>query len=236
MNDNKSMSMKTKSVQMSEEEYQEYLALRKKRDADQAKAKRKADLEAYRMLVDTTLVDVVAILTEKSEDLAKTKAYVLGLFREVIEMKQEVVGVKEGGQYSHTFTDSDSSVRITVGYNTVDGYLDTVNEGIAMVREYIESLGSDENSQTLVQMILQLLSTDRQGNLKASRVVQLRKYANESGNARFIEGVELIENAYTPTKTKQYIRLEVKNNDNAWVAIPLSLTEVTPKERTHRSH
>lgn len=225
------METETKMVHLTGEEYQEYLEMKRKKQQAELKAKRKADLEAYRMLVDTTLVDVVDILREKSNDLAKTKAYVLDLFREVIEMKQEVVGVKEGGQFSHTFTDSNSTVRITVGYNTVDGYLDTVNEGIAMVKEYIESLGSDENSQTLVQMILQLLSTDRQGNLKASRVVQLRKYANESGNERFVEGVELIESAYTPQKTKQYIRLEVKDSTNAWTTIPLSLTEVSPAER-----
>lgn len=223
--------METKKVEMTAEEYQDYLAMKQQKEEAEAKQKRKADLEAYRMLVDTTLVDVVGILTDKSRDLAKTKAYVLALFNEVIEMKQEVVGVKEGGQYSHTFTDSDSSVRITVGYNTVDGYLDTVNEGIAMVKEYIQSLGNDANSETLVQMILQLLSTDQQGNLKASRVVQLRKYANESGNARFVEGVELIEAAYLPQKTKQYIRLEVKDGkNNAWRSIPLSLTDVEPQK------
>ncbi|MDD7438596.1 MAG: DUF3164 family protein [Bacteroidales bacterium] len=219
--------METKSVQMTEEEYQEYLAMKKKREAEVAKERRRSELEAYRALVDTTLVDVADILREKSQDLTKTKAYVMGLFREVIEMKQEVIGIKEGGQYSHTFTSSDSTVRITVGYHTVDGYLDTVNEGIAMVREYIESLGSDDNSKALVQMILQLLSTDQQGNLKASRVVQLRKYANESGDARFVEGVELIESAYMPQKTRQYIRLDVKDEEsNAWRAIPLSMTDV----------
>lgn len=228
--------METKKVEMTAEEYQEYLSMKQKRAAEEAKEKRKADLEAYRQLVDTTLVDVSAILIDKSRELSATKAYVLELFRGVIQMKQDVVGLKEGGQFSHTFTDSDSTVRITIGYNTVDGYLDTVNEGIAMVREYIESLGNDDNSQTLVQMILQLLSTDQQGKLKASRVVQLRKYANESGNERFIEGVELIESAYTPQKTKQYIRLEVKGEDNAWTTIPLSLTEVSPAERKGGEH
>ena len=216
-----------KKVEMTAEEYQEYLELKRKRAEEEAKQKKKADLEAYRQMVDNTLVDVAAILQEKSRDLAKTKAYVLKLFRDVIDMKQDVIGVKEGGQYSHTFTDSDSTVRITIGFNTIDAYLDTVNEGIAMVKEYLVSLGSDENSQNLVRMVLQLLSTDQQGNLKASRVVQLRKYANESGNDRFIEGVELIESAYKPQKTKMYIRLDVRDEKtNAWRAVPLSMTEV----------
>ena len=34
-------------------------------------------------------------------------------------------------QYSHTFTNSDSSLRLTLGVNTVDGYRDTVEDGIA---------------------------------------------------------------------------------------------------------
>lgn len=222
--------MEMKKVEMTAEEYQEYLAMKKKRAAEEAKEKRKADLEAYRQLVDTTLVDVSAILIDKSRELSATKSYVLELFRGVIQMKQEVVGLKEGGQFSHTFTDSESTVRITIGYNTIDGYLDTVNEGIALVKEYLQSLGNDENSETLVSMVLQLLSTDQQGNLKASRVVQLRKYANESGNERFIEGVELIESAYLPQKTKQYIRLDIRDaKTNAWRPVPLSLTDAEPE-------
>ena len=217
----------TKNVQMTAEEYREYLAMKQEREAEREKQRRKADLDAYRDLVDSTLAEVREMLEEKSRELARTKSSVIELFRDVITMKQEVIGVKEGGQYSHTFTDSDSTIRVTVGFNTVDGYLDTVNEGIALVREYIESLADDENSKALVQMVLQLLSTDRQGNLKASRVVQLRRYANESGDPRFVEGVELIESAYTPTKTKQYIRLEVRDErTNAWRTIPLSMTDV----------
>lgn len=45
-------------------------------------------------------------------------------------------------------------------------------------------------------MVLRLLARDAKGTLKASRIVQLRKVAMETGDDRFIEGVRIIEEAY----------------------------------------
>ena len=117
-------------------------------------------------------------------------------------------------------------MRLTLGVNTIDGYRDTVEDGIAMVKAYIESLAKDETSKALVNAVLRLLSRDQSGNIKASRVLQLRKMAEETGNERFIEGVQIIEESYQPTETKKYIRAEYKNEKGAWVNIPLGMTDV----------
>ena len=106
-----------------------------------------------------------------------------------------------------------------------DGYLDTVEDGIAIVKEYIESLAKDEKSKALVNMVLRLLSRDAQGTLKASRIVQLRKIAEETGNDRFLEGVRIIEESYRPSVSKQFIRVETRNENGAWVTVPLGMTE-----------
>lgn len=115
---------------------------------------------------------------------------------------------------------------LQVGVNCIDGYRDTVEDGIAMVKAYIESLATDDKSKVLVSAVLRLLSRDGQGNLKASRVLQLRKMAEESGDERFIEGVRIIEESYQPTVTKRYIRAEYKDSKNAWRYIPLDMTAV----------
>ena len=65
-----------------------------------------------------------------------------------------------------------------------DGYRDTVEDGIAIVKEYIESLAKDEKTKALVSMVLRLLARDAKGTLKASRIVQLRKVAMETGDER----------------------------------------------------
>ena len=149
-----------------------------------------------------------------------------GNFDAILKMKAEILGLTKDDQRSHTFTNSDSTLRITLGVNCIDGYRDTVEDGIAMVKAYIESLATDDKSKVLVSAVLRLLSRDGQGNLKASRVLQLRKMAEESGDERFIEGVKIIEESYQPTVTKRYIRAEYKDSKNAWRYIPLDMTAV----------
>ena len=58
-----------------------------------------------------------------------------------------------------------------------------------------------------------------------SRIVQLRKVAMETGDDRFIEGVRIIEEAYQPEVSKQFIRAEIKNENGMWKPIPLGMTE-----------
>ena len=146
-------------------------------------------------------------------------------FKTIIEMKADVLGLVKDGQRSHTFTNAKADKRITIGVYTVDGYLDTAEDGIAIVKEFLESLASDKKSRSLVAMILKLLSRDSKGALKASRIVQLRKIAEESGSSRFMEGVQIIEEAYQPAVSKQFIRAEMKNENGAWISIPLGMTE-----------
>ena len=112
------------------------------------------------------------------------------------------------------------------GHYMLDNYRDTVNEGIAMVKTYIESQARDDASRALVKAILRLLSRDEAGNLKASRVLQLQKMAEETGDERFIEGVRIIQESYQPTPSKDYIRAAVRDESGAWVPIPLSMTDV----------
>lgn len=141
-------------------------------------------------------------------------------------MKSEILGISLDDQASHTFTNSDSTLRIMLGANCIDGYRDTVEDGIAMVRSYIESLAKDDATKALVNAVLRLLSRDGQGNIKASRVLQLRKMAEDSGDELFIEGVQIIEESYQPTVSKKYIRAQYRDKNGQWKYIPLSMTDV----------
>ena len=176
-------------------------------------------------MVDETIDKTVPALMCLSQGIKETKQSILDDFRHVIEMKADVLKLKKDGQRSDTFTNSQGDKRITIGVYTTDGYRDTVEDGIAIVKEYIEGLASDEKTKALVKMVLRLLVRDAKGTLKASRVVQLRKIAEETGSDRFMEGVQIIEEAYQPAISKQFIRAEVKNENGAWVCVPLGMTE-----------
>lgn len=211
---------------MTAEERQRYEAWKAEDEKKPAAAERKRQREEYATMVDDEINTAIPQLRELSESIKTVKDTVFGNFDAILKMKAEILGLTKDDQRSHTFTNSDSSLRITLGVNCIDGYRDTVEDGIAMVKAYIESLATDDKSKVLVSAVLRLLSRDGQGNLKASRVLQLRKMAEESGDERFIEGVRIIEESYQPTVTKRYIRAEYKDSKGAWRYIPLDMTAV----------
>ena len=213
------------TVEMTAEEKQEYEAFKAAQAEKKAKEQAKRDREAYKELVDETIEEAIMRLQAVSHHIKTDKQNVLNDFRRVIDMKSEVLKLKRDGQRSDTFTNSAGDKRITVGVYVTDGYRDTVEDGIAIVKEYIEGLASDAKTQSLVKMVFRLLARDAKGTLKASRVVQLRKIAEETGSDRFMEGVQIIEEAYQPAISKQFIRAEVKDENGAWTNIPLGMTE-----------
>lgn len=212
---------------MSAAERAEWEAFKAEKAKKEAAEQRRQQRETYAQMVDDELEQAIPELLNLSGDIKAVKDTVFGNFAAILEMKAELFGTKDGGQYSHTFTNSDSTLRLTLGVNTVDGYRDTVDDGIAMVRGYIEGLATDDKSKALVSAVLRLLSRDGQGNLKASRVLQLRKMAEDSGDEQFLEGVRIIEESYQPSITRRYIRAQRKDlKTGAWRNIPLGITDV----------
>lgn len=207
------------------EEWEAFKADKKKKEEEE---RRKAARVTYQQVIDEELAQAVPELRRLSQDIRTVKDTVFSNFQTVLEMKAEVVGFKEDGQFSHTFTNSESNLRLTLGVNTVDGWGDMAETGIAMVRKYIESLATDEKTKALVNTVLRLLSKDKQGNLNASRVLQLERMADESDNDQFKEGVKIIKESYMPTETRRYIRAQYRDETtiNGWRNIPLSITDV----------
>ncbi len=214
----------TTAVQMTAEEAAQFAAFKEAQAKKAAEEKKRKDREAYAMMVDEAIEVSMPSLTNISDVLTHTKQTVINTFKTALEMKGELLGIRED-QRSHTFTNSKGTMRITLGVNTLDNYGDMVNEGIAIVKEYLASLAKDAESEALVNAVLRLMSKDQAGNLKASRVLQLRKMAEDSGNERFLEGVKIIEESYQPTMSKQFVRAEIKGDNGEWKAVPLGMTE-----------
>lgn len=216
---------KTKTVEMTAEEAARYEAFKNNEAKKEAMAKAKAEREIYRQMVDDEVNSAIPELLSLSRDIKDTKKTVLDNFKSILDMKCEVLKVTKDDQRSHTFTNSEGNKRITLGVYVTDGYRDTVEDGITIVKEYLESLADDKKTRSLVSMVFRLLSRDAKGTLKASRVLQLRKMAEESGNDRFMEGVRIIEEAYQPAISKQFVRAEMKNENGMWISVPLGMTE-----------
>lgn len=209
---------------MTKAEREEYEAFRAAKMKKEAAEKARQDREAYKQLVDETVNAIFPGLEEMSGLLANRKKEAYDLFQKALLMKADLYE-NAADNKSNTFINKAGNRRITLGQYEVDGYDDTVNEGIAKVKAFIESLAKDDDSRMLVSAILKLLTKDKKGNLKASRVMQLRKMAEESGNENFMDGVKIIEAAYRPTVSKFYVKAEKRQDNGEWVSVPLGMTE-----------
>lgn len=212
------------TVKMTEAERLEFEAFKETKQKQAAAEKAKQDRETYKSLVDETINSVFPDLGTISQALSLKKKEVYEAFQKALVLKSEIFENKTETR-SNTFTNKEGSRRITLGQYETDAYDDTVNEGIAKVKAFISSLAKDSESTMLVDAIMRLLAKDQKGNLKASRVMQLRKMSQESGNEEFIDGVKIIEDAYRPEVSKFYIKAEYKNEQGAWVSLPLGITE-----------
>lgn len=217
------------TVTMTDAEMAQFRAFQEAQRVEEAKNAAKRMREDYREMVDDAIESMMPGLRTMSECLTNHKKKVFEEFSAILEMKAEMFKMEKGedlNNQSHTFTNSKATMRIVLGNYVTDGYLDTADEGIAKVQNYIQSLASDDKSQALVKMVMRLLAKDAKGTLKASRIIQLRKMAEESGSAEFIEGVKIIEEAYQPQVSRTYLKAYVKDEKtNAWVQLPLGMTE-----------
>lgn len=216
----------TKTINVTADELAEFQAFQAEKAKKAEEERVKADRELYKQLVDEEIENSIPILLSISDEIKKSKSKVMDNFRSIIEMKSDLFKTKvKDDQRSHTFTNSEGNKRISLGVHVTDAYRDTVEDGIAIVKEYISSLANDEKTEALVNMVFRLLARDAKGTLKASRIVQLRKVAQDVGDERFLEGVRIIEDSYQPEISKQFIRAEIKTENGVWKTIPLGMTE-----------
>lgn len=217
--------MEQTNMTMTAAELKEFEAYKAAKAAQQAKEERKKNLDTYNAMIDEQVNETIPELQSVSEQLSMVKKAVFDNFQSLLDMKKDVMKITKDGQRSHTFTNRDGNFRIILGYHVLDNYKDTVQDGIDMVKEYITSLAESDETKSLVDMVLKLLSKDQKGNLKASRVLQLRQIAEKVNNEKFTEGVEIIMNSYAPTPSKKFIQAFAKNDKDEWEVIPLSLTD-----------
>jgi len=186
-------------------------------------AKKDQDRDSYKKLVLETVPKAMFQLCAASEVISEAKTKTFKFFEDILDLKNQVYGLKEK-QQSHTF--STDREEITIGYRINEGWDDTVTAGIAKVEGFINSLSKDEETATLVSMLFNMLKKDSKGNLKGSRVLELQKAAADSKNEEFIDGVAIIAAAYKPVRSSWFIEASLIDEDGSKTPVPLSMSSV----------
>ena len=220
---------RTEMVEMTAAEKARFEAFKAAEKKEREEAEKKEQRRSYVQMIDDELASAIPELIKVSADIQTVKQQVLDNFRTVLDMKNEMFRSENGidlANKSHTFTNSAGTMRIVIGQYLTDGWDDTAELGVEKIKNYIESLATDEKSKALVSMVMKLLARDAKGTLNAQRILQLRSVAENAGVSEIIEGVKIIVEAYRPIPSKTYIRAFCRDDkSNAWLAIPLGMTE-----------
>lgn len=204
-------------------EQKEQLKAQLENEEKAEKARVQNEREAYKQLVDGTVKKSVQKLQTLSAEMERIKQEVFAEFGTLISAKNELFKTKADRQ-SDTFTTRDGTMSITLGNRVNEGWDDTVEAGIAKVKAYLTTLAKDDNSAALVQTVMSLLAKDRKGALKANKVLELEKLAMTSQDPDFIDGINIIKQAYRPVPTCQFIQVELKDEEGKSRKLPLSLS------------
>ena len=200
-----------------------YLQLESEKKANAAK--KEADKEAYKNLKDETILKTYEGLKAISQAMIIVKEQTFENFKSVIDIKNDLFAVKSDRQ-SDTFTTDDGKISIKIGNRILEGWDDTVEVGVEKVKAYLKTLAKDEESGMLVETVMRLISKDRKGNLKASRVLELQQLAQRSGSPELIEAIEIIREAYRPSPSVQFIEVKYKDDKGNDVSLPLSMSAI----------
>lgn len=192
------------------------------------KEKQKADKEAFKSLQDEFVRLFFPKLVKIAEELTLSKAELFEAASIILELKGNAYGLTEeqlAEQQSYTISSSDFSKSIILGHNVIDGWdTEVANAGVSRVTEWLGKQTNDSN-RMLVGMIRDLLKPNKDGLLKAPRVLELMNQAEKIGDQELIDAVNLIREAYRPEKTTTFVRAKFKDEDGKNMFLNLSMSQ-----------
>lgn len=194
-------------------------------EAKAKKQREREDRESYKKMVSETVEAQFVELQRASESLAAAKAKVYASFAVAMQLKKELYGFDES-QQSHSFTTLDGKKTIKIGHRVITRYDDTCKAGEMMIGEYLQALAINPETAAIVDLVHSLLSRDKEGNLNPARVLELKQFADKQQDEKLLRGIEIIIESYKPEKTKTFVEVLYRDDDNKECNLPLSIVNV----------
>jgi hypothetical protein len=186
-----------------------------------------ADRDALKDLTKEAVMQGLADIEAATQALEDTKTRVYGTFRDILEEKRRLYGIKVS-QKTHSFS-VPSVGAIILGYRAIEDWDDTVNEGIAKIDEFLASLKNhnDATKDALVDMVSKSLKKTKSGELRASSVLELQNMKDKFNDPLFSEGVDIISKAKRSKKSAWFIEgTKIDKDTGKSIALPLNISAV----------
>jgi hypothetical protein len=208
----------------------EELAAIEARLAAKKRAKREKETqerETLKQLTDEFVAAFFPKLVDIAQSLTLAKGEVLDGARDILSLKKSAYEMSDEAwekQQTHTLSSRSHDRTIIVGHNVIDGWdRDLAASGVDGVNKWLTGKLNDGNSD-LVEMIRDLLRPNKDGMLKANRVIELRNRAAKIGDGELIRNVQMIQEAYAPKKTSTFVKAKYsdENGQDIWLNLSMS--------------
>lgn len=191
------------------------------------KLQKQAEKDAYKALQSEYVDTFFPRLENAQLMLAEIKKTLFDTMKDVLSLKQKVYELSDlemERQQSHSISNADFSKTIILGSNIVDDWdQEMASAGVARVNDWLTKKMTDTNID-LVGIIRELLRPNKDGVLKANRVLELRNQAEKIGDTELISAVSIIQESYRPKKTTTYVKAKYRNQNGQDVWLSLSMS------------
>jgi len=190
------------------------------------KEKERKIQEDYQSLKEEQINVSFRFLQNLSISLEETKVDIFNQFGAIIAMKKELYKLTDEQmelQQSHTFTNKANDKSLIIGSNVIDGWTDDANVGIQGINDWIDNRITNPDDRSIIRT---LLKPDKNGALKASRVIELSNEANRIGDQELIKHVNFVQSQYRPQKTSTYVKAKYKDANGVWQWLALTMSAV----------
>lgn len=217
-------------------EFQKLTPEQKKALREQLEAEEMAEKEAekrkkqdYSALKDEQVKATFKKLQALSTSLELEKVDIFNQFGSLLSLKKDLYNLSDEQmelQQSHTFTTSEGTESILIGSNVIDRWSDDLHVGIDKINVWLDKQITDEKSERLVSFYRDLLKPNKDGVLRANRVLEMGNKAREYGDKELIEAVSFIQSQYRPVKTSTYVKAKYLDENGVWQWLALSMSAV----------
>lgn len=202
--------------------------LRRQMEAEELAEKQKSERlkNDYARLKSDQVNETFDVLFDISKSIEQRKIEIFNNFGAVIGMKAELYNLTPEDlelQQSHTFTNLENTKKIILGSNVIDRWSDDVEVGVEMVNKWIDKKIENIEDRETIRV---LLKPNKDGMLKASRILDLSNHAKERGDKELIEAVEFIQREYRPVKTSTYVKAKYLDENKVWQWLALRMSAV----------
>ncbi len=206
-------------------------ALREQLEAEEMAEKEaeKRKKQDYSDLKDEQVKATFKKLQSISTSLELEKVDIFNQFGSLLALKKDLYNLSDQQmelQQSHTFTTADGSQSIIIGSNVIDRWSDDLNVGIDKINAWLDKQITDEKSEMLVSFYRDMLKPNKDGVLRANRVLEMGNKAREYGDKELIEAVSFIQQQYKPVKTSTYVKAKYLDANGVWQWLALSMSAV----------